>query len=329
MKSRFNETIKKIKRNSVEVIEKVKTSTVDLIDQNDNGELDLNDIKEIVNKTSLSTKEKIKNFQSELSRKNYVEKTKSLNPVFIEDIDESFEYPILINLTDKDKKHKESDICENSFGHFSKVKEHQYLNIYLNEGLQKLNIKFYPQVQKGTYIVDPTNKQKYIEVDKYFNYLKEARIFELQKIAQDLGAKSFKITYVEDEKSSTISNKKINLGIKNMKARADMKSNTFEKAKFTIAAESKFPGHSPIQPELKYLANEESIHSLITLRMNPQSALSYQKLILEFHNSSGLTTSQAVEIDVVLHNIKGSGGMNMQSELQNESLRRFEYEIEF
>ena len=37
------------------------------------------------------------------------------------------------------------------------------------------------------YYVDPTDRDQYISIEKYFNYLKIQRISELQKIAQSLG----------------------------------------------------------------------------------------------------------------------------------------------
>ena len=38
-------------------------------------------------------------------------------------------------------------------------------------------------------------------IDEYSDYLRIARVNELQKIAQDLGAKYFKVTYLEEKKT--------------------------------------------------------------------------------------------------------------------------------
>ena len=46
------------------------------------------------------------------------------------------------------------------------------------------------------------------------NYLKVARVSELQKIAQDLGAKHFRVTYKEQKKSFESNTAKAKLGVK-------------------------------------------------------------------------------------------------------------------
>lgn len=64
-------------------------------------------------------------------------------------------------------------------------------------------LSFYPNSEGEFYYVDPINKDNYIALDEYFNYLKQVRISELQKIAQDLGAKYFRVTYKEEKSSFT------------------------------------------------------------------------------------------------------------------------------
>lgn len=50
-------------------------------------------------------------------------------------------------------------------------------------------ISFYPNYDSEFYYVNPVDSDNYIVLDEYFDYLKQVRVGELQKIAQDLGAK--------------------------------------------------------------------------------------------------------------------------------------------
>lgn len=48
--------------------------------------------------------------------------------------------------------------------------------------------------------MDPYRSGVYVALDSYFAYLKKNRVNELEVIAQDLGAKSFRITFKEHQK---------------------------------------------------------------------------------------------------------------------------------
>ena len=48
--------------------------------------------------------------------------------------------------------------------------------------------------------MDPYKPGVYVSLDSYFTYLKKNRVNELELIAQDLGAKSFRVTFKEHQK---------------------------------------------------------------------------------------------------------------------------------
>lgn len=54
-----------------------------------------------------------------------------------------------------------------------------------------------------------------------------------------------------------------------------------------------------------------------------------QEFFGKISNSSGLKESEAVKIDAVLKGMKCSGNTTVVSEVQNESRRYLEYEIDF
>ena len=98
------------------------------------------------------------------------------------------------------------------------------------------------------------------------------RINELQKLAQELGAKHFKVTYKEEQRS--LSEKKANIRGDAKKAvygevSGEVNRNYTDKKFSTVevAAEMSFPGHAPTEPKLKYLNNDPSIKTLIAMRM--------------------------------------------------------------
>ena len=105
-----------------------------------------------------------------------------------------------IRVADRDKKRSESEVCKGSIGYFTSTKGIRLLNIF-RDSIDFFGLSFYPDSRSEFYYVDPSDRDRYIALDDYFNYLKAERISELQRIAQDLGAKHFKVTFVEEKSS--------------------------------------------------------------------------------------------------------------------------------
>ena len=79
------------------------------------------------------------------------------------------------------------------------------MNIFL-DSVNVYGISFYPNYDSEFYYVNPVDSDNYIVLDEYFDYLKQVRVGELQKIAQDLGAKHFRVTYKEENAFSSNDN---------------------------------------------------------------------------------------------------------------------------
>lgn len=101
--------------------------------------------------------------------------------------------------------------------------------------------------------MDPSNERLYIALDNYYNYLKIARVSELQSVAQSLGAKHFKVSYKEQTES--LINKKGVLKGKGNGVQAEAKQTVDTKSRYKMKIESEmyFSGHQPFQPILQYL----------------------------------------------------------------------------
>ena len=252
----------------------------------------------------------------------------SLQPIFVDTLTENeFLIPKFVRVVDRDKKRAESEVCQGSIGYTSEQKGVHLVNIF-RDSIDSFGLTFYPDIDSEFYYVDPSDRDRYVALDEYFGYLKIARINELQRIAQDLGAKYFKVTYKEEktlfsEKKTDVHGKAINV--------VDVKHNSMEKQYTTveIAAENEFPGHAPTKPELKYMKRDPSIQTLITMRLDEKAPLLNQRFMLKMSNSSGMKESDAIKIDAVLKGFKCSGNTTVASEARNESRRYLEYDISF
>ena len=223
----------------------------------------------------------------------------------------------------------ESDVCKGSIGYTSNQNGLQIVNIF-RVSIDAFGLMFYPDCDDEFYYIDPSERDRYISLNEYFSYLKIARINELQKIAQDLGAKYFKVTYKEEQTSFSEKKKKTHANAKVI-ATVDSEHNSTEKKYSTveIAAEMEFPGHAPIKPQLKYMQRDPSLQTLISMRMDEKAPLLHQKFMLKMSNSSGLKENDAVKIDAILKGMKCSGNTTVSSEAKNEAIRYLEYEIKF
>ncbi len=301
---------------------KAKQSIVHTIDQNNDGKLDMKDLSD----ASAQWKEKRDQMKQEADKK-------ALCPIFEDDLDSAdFSLSKLIRVAEIDKKHAESIVCQDSIGFESKQKDLRIVTIYPDKA-SAFGLTFYPDSESELYYVDPSDRDHYIALDEYFNYLKVARVSELQKIAQDLGAKHFRVTYKEQKKSFEANAAKAILGAKaqgkqsgNAEYSHDAQSSAF--SKIEIAAEMECIGHKPVEPKLLYFKKDPQILNLVALRLS-DNPLTHQVYTLALSNSTGIKVKDAIKIDAALASMKCIGNATVTSEAQSESRRFFEYEIDF
>lgn len=204
--------------------------------------------------------------------------------------------PKLICIVDTD-----TNSMENAIGYVDSAEDINIAFIY-REAMEKLDLSFYPNRNSEVYYADPCVKNNYIALDEYYNYLKTARVDELQKIAMALGAKHFRVTYRDTESISA----------------GEL---------IPVTAENIFHGHEPTIPVLQYWKKETVIQTLISMRMSGQTVS--QRLTLNLGSSSGIKESDAAKIDAALKAKKVPENLSMATEARNESHRYLEYEIDF
>lgn len=317
-------------KNAKDLLERSRDAAIHAADQNDDGKFNLKDVSVIADSVGNTVKKSTQAIKKTTEEKVRIMELKTLQPIFVDTLsDGEFFIPKFIRVMERDKKRAESEVCRGSIGFVSEQKGLRIVNMY-RESIDAFGVVFYPDCDSEFYYVDPSDRNRYIALNDYFSYLKLMRINELQKLAQDLGARHFKVTFKEEKIS--LAEKKMNTKV-NAKSvlSGEMEYNYTDKKFSTIevAAEMEFHGHEPISPRLKYLNNDESIKTLIAMRMDEKAPLLHQKFMLKLSNSSGLKESEAVKIDAILKGMKCTGNATVVSEVQNESRRYLEYEIDF
>ena len=305
-------------------------SAIQSVDQNDDGKFDLSDVSVIAGSMGSAVKKGTKFAKESADEAARLLELKTLQPIFPDSLDDAnFLLPKFIRVADRDKKRAESEVCQGSIGYTSDQKGLHIVNIF-RDSVDVFGLTFYPDCDSEFYYVDPSDRDHYIALDEYFSYLKLVRINELKKIAQDLGAKYFKVTYKEEQtafssKKGVLSTKTPGLG----KIDVDHSSTEQKYSTVEIAAEMKFPGHAPAMPRLKYLQKDPCIQTLVSMRMDESAPLIQEKYVLKMSQSSGMKETEAIKIDAVLKGLKYSGNATVTSEAKNESRRYLEYDIEF
>ena len=255
---------------------------------------------------------------------------KRLKPIFTRDLN-GMQYSRLVRIVERDKKF-DIEVCRGSIGYWATCKGERWMNIF-KDSVNKFGLNFYPYEDVNFYYVDPTNKDNYIVLDEYFDRLKQARVNELQKIAQDLGAKKFRVTYMR-EKSSLIKKKwngkadgKAKDGDGTVSAEVDKLAKQYDKVE--IEAENSFPGHEPVEPHVRYLKYDQNVQTLIDMRMDTKGPINHQTLSIKLSSTSGLKEKDAAKLDMILKSLKMAGNTTVLSEVQNEEKSILYYEVDF
>ena len=323
--------VKDAGKNAKELLDKTKDGFVQVADLNEDDTFDMQDVAVLADRAGEAAKNAALNIINKAEERGKKIELELLQPIFPEDLfSADFLLSKLIRITDIDKRRAESEVCKGSIGYSSDHKGLRIVHIFRDK-IDEFGLSFYPDSDYEVYYVDPSDRDKYIALDEYFGFLKVARINELQKIAQDLGAKHFRVTYKEEKTAFTSVDAKgeAKFAVKGAKLDASQRVISNNTSTVEVAAEMECPGHEPMEPNLCYLQREPSIQSLIALRMDESSPISHQKFTLKLSNSSGMKESDAIKIDAALKSMKIGGNATVIGEVQNESRRYFEYEINF
>ena len=322
--------IKKIAANVGNAAKEALDAAILAADQNDDGKFDKEDIAAIAGSMGNAVKNGAQVLKENAAKRKLAFDEKSLRPIFASQFTEqSFLLPHFIRVAPIDKKHADNEVCKNSIGYSTHVKGIPLVTLFW-ESIPTLGLNFFPNRNSEFYYVDPSDHNTYIALDQYFYHLKESCVAELRKIAQDLGAKHFRVIYKEEQ--ATFSEKRVKARGKAAGAAAVDGDYQLSEKKFStveIAAESSFPGHAPSKPQLKYLRRNPNILSLIDMRMDASSPLLHDKYTISLSSSSGLSEKEALDIDAVLNGLKCVGNTSVATEVKSECRKFLDYEIDF
>ena len=236
--------------------------------------------------------------------------------------------PEMVQIIDWDSR-VEEPVCKEAVAFNDGTKEISAISV-LTENAELMNASFYPSVQEGVYYRDPCNPYAYINLNDYFEYLKKAKVHELNQIAQALGAKHIKITLTAEKKVFVAKKGKVGVGAgKKLKAEANHDENNKQYESIEVASDKEFKGQEPQLPTLNYFKNEPDINNIIKRRMDKDNPIYSDSETFKYINSSGIKKNDAIKIEGMLKKLKVGGNATISNEVENEERIYFEYQIEY
>ncbi len=244
---------------------------------------------------------------------------------------DNFRHQRVIRIVNYDKRH-DNELCEGSVGFYEKTPTRAIPTIY-TKYVEKLGFSFYPHLSESVYIADPCVFGNYIEIDEYFNHMKQVRVNELTLIAQSLGAKHVEIRLRSANKNSSYENCNGNINVPYVDIEAHRKQQKESQRAIEIWASTDFePGFwlgGPTMPNVLYFRNESDISTLIQMTMTNRSKVTKRTYSMRASSSSGMSLSEAASINDSLKSIKANAGLTFEKRANDESEAVLEYTIEF
>lgn len=303
---------------------------------------------DIVSEKAANTAEEVKNIaikikdnatakqterKENIAEKKKLKDIKKYSPIFKEDfINGDILTERFIRIVNYDSR-LENETCKDSIGFYEKTDDRILPTLYIRN-VHSLGLTFYPQLSESVFVADPCIPGKYIEIDEYYNYMKQVRVNELTVVAQALGAKSVTIELRNSSKSLFKSFGNLNINANAMTdgdAVVDSKNNKSRHIDiwaYTTFKTSIFDG-SPKIPELLYFRNESDISSLIQMVLVNKSKIAERKYSMKASSSSGVSITEAASISATLKKIKCSAGAGFAKSAENESKAFLDYTIMF
>lgn len=286
----------------------------------------------IINKTSDNIAQDRIRKQEEKNQSRIRKNREKNNPIFKDTIPHSL--PKMVNIVDYDKR-LEDEGCENAIAFKDNKNDLEILTMCKNGVSNFDEIAFLPDNRPAStvYYVHPIDTNQYIEISKYFSYLEEQKVAELEQIAQDLGAKHFMVRIMRQKTSNVSKSNSLSANLKMGRDKAKVSVETEDSNKsfesIGIASESTWPGKDPKEPKLKFWANNESIKNLIKQRLSDENRLQTKIFRLAYNNSTGIKEKDAAKIDGALKGLGFGASGKIQKTTQEEAKKIFEYTIDF
>ena len=255
-------------------------------------------------------------------------------PIFPETLSDSeFAKPRMIVIVDENDR-KNIEVCKGAVGWIAKAGGMRVLNLY-NSAVPDSQFVFHPYpVLDATYYEDPHEPSKYVNLSSFFSTMQQEQMAELQSIALSLGAKHCKLTSYEVK--NRILSRRGDLGKQLRYEGASIKQETSTDYRKENLAENKvefdvwFEGSDePVEPNLKWYANDRVILDLIRSRIEGVNPLKEYNLNLEYKTSEIMSIKAATKVDAALKQLSITTTFKCATEVESESRRKLSLHIEF
>lgn len=266
---------------------------------------------------------------------SYARRLKKYNPLFPDQyFSDTFALPNMIVIVD-DAVRRDIDVCEGAIGWLSKEADTEILYLY-DEFVPNCGLRFVPAATcDAVFYVDKFERQKFIQIDCFFEKAHEEKLAELEHIAYSLGAKLCSVEIVEAEAAAEHHRKKSDgktafSTIGGTKVGKDQTDDQKTTSRRSGKAVSHFAGSdTPIRPTLKWFAHDDSIKHLIEMRCSNANAI--QERTLELSGSASATLSQkaASSIDSTLKKIGNKTVSLLEARAVKEQQHTLIFEIVF
>ncbi len=269
---------------------------------------------------------------------SYARRLKKYNPLFPEQYkDENYCLPNMITIVD-DAVRRNIDVCEGAIGWTSKQNDMEVLHLY-DEAIEMSNLKFIPMATcDAVYYVSSFDRNVFIRTDCIFSRAHEERMAELKNIAYSLGAKSCEIEISESTVEISAQKKGFSSSstatIKGIKVSQSESAEQSSSAKISNQRSGKivaeFEGSdTPVRPELKWFANDDTIKGLIEMRCTNNNSIKSETLVLSGSSSAAMSQKTAYAIDSAVSKLGAGASSNMESEAIKENTSKLIFSIKF
>lgn len=275
----------------------------------------------------------VKGMKDSLAEKKKAEDYEKYAPLFAENAEdiELIENARVIRIVEYDSR-LENEVCIGSIGFVCKTNERLIPTVY-KKYIEQFHFEFYPKFCESVFVTDPCIKGKFIQIEEYFNYMKQVRVNELTLLAQALGAKRVTIRLVACDSLSNYEKSENSVGLYGITAKKEKKKSEMQESSIEIWADTTFETHGQdteiLLPELLYFKNENDIDSLLKMVSSKKSKLTERVYSMSASSSAGMSYSEALSISGVLKKVKFNATGKFEKAAEHESKSLLEYKITF
>lgn len=259
---------------------------------------------------------------------------KKYNPVFRDQYNASdFSLPNMVMIVD-DSERRDIEVCKGSIGWKSVEDGMEVLHLYY-DAVATSGLVFSPAPMcNSIYYVDPHKTTSFVNLDSLFERMQREKLAELVDVANCLGAKSYSVEIIEEEKQTEqgVVNAKAEAKVKIAKAGAgvehkdDSLKHGVRRASVTANFSEK---REPIEPTLCWFKDDDSILGLIKHVCRDHGRIKGQTLIFEGSKHAVMAQETAAKIDAAVKKLGAQVSGTMVKKAESESSSKIIFKLKF